>query len=213
MNESFSSWFLVHKINWKKLVFAFFLLVFALILYNLSGDYVTDTAKTVVAPDLILDNIGPYNLNFIFVWLIIAVISFYFIYPLIAKPKEMPYVINMFSMFIIIRSFFVIFTHLGVPYDATVTQFPSILQFLNFSNDLFFSGHTGLPFLGFLIFRKHHRGLSYFMLASSIVLAITVLLMHVHYSIDVFSAYFITYGIYKIGNLFLKEAKQDNIGE
>jgi len=31
------------------------------------------------------------------------------------------------------------------------------------------------------------------------VMAATVLLMHVHYSIDVFSAFFITYGIYKIG--------------
>ena len=47
------------------------------------------------------------------------------------------------------------------------------------------------------------------MLASSIILGITVLLMHVHYSIDVFSAYFIVYGIYVLGNKFLREAKQD----
>jgi hypothetical protein len=38
------------------------------------------------------------------------------------------------------------------------------------------------------------------MLGASIVLAITVLLMHVHYSIDVASAYFITYGVYKVGD-------------
>jgi hypothetical protein len=42
------------------------------------------------------------------------------------------------------------------------------------------------------------------MLVSSIILAITVLLMHVHYSIDVLSAYFITYGVYKLSENYLR---------
>jgi len=119
-------------------------------------------------------------------------------------------VLNMFSIYLFVRSFFVIFTHLRAPFDAAVVHFPSIFQFLNFSNDLFFSGHAGLSFLAFLVLREHHKKLSYFMLACSIILGITVLLMHVHYSIDVFSAYFIVYGIFVFGNKFLREAKQDS---
>ena len=90
-------------------------------------------------------------------------------------------------------------THLGVPADAIKVSAPSFLGMFTFTNDLFFSGHTGLPFLGFLIFRKYSKSVGYFMLASSIILAATVLLMHIHYTIDVFAAFFITYGIYKIG--------------
>jgi hypothetical protein len=39
----------------------------------------------------------------------------------------------------------------------------------------------------------------------SIILASTVLLMHVHYSIDVAAAYFITYGVYVLGNKMFKQ--------
>jgi hypothetical protein len=110
----------------------------------------------------------------------------------------------MLSLFIIVRSGFMLFTHLGVPYDAVKFTSPGILQLFDFTNDLFFSGHTGLPFLGFLIFKQHKR-IRYFMLISSIILGITVLLMHIHYSIDVFSAFFITFGVYTIGNWFFKK--------
>ena len=39
----------------------------------------------------------------------------------------------------------------------------------------------------------------------SIMFAIVVLLGHIHYSIDVLSAYFITYGIFQIGNFLFKK--------
>jgi len=210
MVMSFLEWKQAIKINKHKLVFSFFLLILGIAAFSASGDYATSVAGTVAAPDLILDHFGPYNLSFIFVWLYILVIAIYFIYPLIVKPKELPYIFNMFSIYLFIRSFFVIFTHLAVPHDATLTYFPSFLQLINYSSDLFFSGHAGLPFLAFLVFREHHKGIAYFMFVSSIILGVTVLLMHVHYSIDVLSAYFIVYGIYKIGNKFLREFKQDS---
>jgi hypothetical protein len=44
-----------------------------------------------------------------------------------------------------------------------------------------------------------------FFLVMSLVLATTALLMHVHYSIDVFSAFFITYGTYHLGEWLFKK--------
>lgn len=68
---------------------------------------------------------------------------------------------------------------------------------MNFGGDLFFSGHTGLPFLVALIFWSSPR-IRYFFLALSMFFAVTVLLMHLYSSIDVASAYFITYTIFSI---------------
>ncbi|MBX4196661.1 hypothetical protein KW805_03670 [Candidatus Pacearchaeota archaeon] len=201
--HSFEEWYSVFKHHRKKIFVSVVFLIFSIVVFYFAGNYVTERQGSVVSQDLILDQIGPYDLSFIFVWLFLAVIVTGALYPLIFKPHELPYTLNMFSFFLVIRSAFISFTHLKVPYDAIPSAFPWYLQALNFTNDLFFSAHTGIPFLGFLIFSKHHKGLSYFMLASSILLGITVLLMHVHYSIDVFSAFFITYGIYKIGNTFI----------
>ena len=205
MNRLFTQWSSEIKRHKKRIAISILFLFIAFILYAGSGDYVTDNQGSVVSPDLILDHFGPYDLSILYVWLFVAVISTFFIYPIIWKPHELAYVINMFSFFLIIRSGFIVFTHLRVPYDAVIVVFPGFLQILNFSNDLFFSGRAGLPFLGFLIFKASHKWLAYFMLISSIILGITVLLMHVHYSIDVLSAFFITYTLYHIGNKFIKK--------
>jgi hypothetical protein len=71
------------------------------------------------------------------------------------------------------------------------------MDFITSGNDLFFSGHTGLPFLIALIFWDHIYLRALF-LGSSVVFGVIVLLSHLHYSIDVFSAFFITYSIYHI---------------
>ncbi len=194
------------KDNALKISLSLILLIFALYFNHISSNYTTRVGSSSTT-DIILDNIGPYNLSFIFIWFSVIVVVLFFGYPLIFNPKKLHYSITMFSFFYIVRSIFISFTHLKAPVDAVVTNFPFFLKELNFSNDLFFSGHTGLPFLGFLIFEEN-KLLRYFMLFSSILLGITVLLMHVHYSIDVFSAFFITYGIYKIGNWSLNGFKK-----
>jgi membrane-associated phospholipid phosphatase len=106
-------------------------------------------------------------------------------------------------LLVLIRSFFISLTHLGIPADAILPSGPHLWSMIIFKNDLFFSGHTALPFLGFLIFRKEK--IRAFFLVMTVILAATVLLMHVHYSIDVFAAFFIAYGSYKFGNIIFKK--------
>ncbi|VVB79866.1 Uncharacterised protein [uncultured archaeon] len=179
-------------------------LIIAIVLDYLSGIYV-DKVGTIVATDLILDNIPVVNLNFIFVYLFVLVIAIGILYALFFKVRMLHKVIAQGSLLVAIRSIFICFTHLKTPSDALLTHFPGILSSLSFHNDLFFSAHTAIPFLGFLIYKDENKRLAYFFLVCSIILAITVLLMHVHYSIDVFSAFFITYGSYKIGEWLFRK--------
>ena len=118
-------------------------------------------------------------------------------------PSRAHYYMGVFGILGILRGFFITFTYLGLPFGAIIPDYPGQLSMMFFSNDLFFSGHTAVPFLGFLLFRKEKIGL--FFLVSTIVLASTILLGHLHYSIDVFAAFFITYGSYKLSNWFFKK--------
>ena len=91
-------------------------------------------------------------------------------------------------------------THFGAPQGAiSPPGFPGIVSALSFRQDYFFSGHVAFPFLCFLLFKESR--IRWFFLASSIVMGVVVLLGHLHYSIDVFAAFFITYASYRIGGL------------
>jgi hypothetical protein len=81
------------------------------------------------------------------------------------------------------------------------------LNKLLFGADSFFSGHTGMPFLGALVFWDDKLVRWVYILAS-IFFAIVVLLGHLHYSIDVFSAFFITYSIYRIADISFNKDKE-----
>jgi len=194
------------KENKGKILLTVLFVITAVILNYVAGTYTSEEANVREVPDIILDRLPVINAGFLFVWLYIAINIIFILYPFIFKPSSIHRYLGSFSLFIAVRAFFVTLTHLKTPANAVQVSFPWITDKMLFSNDLFFSGHVGLPFLGFLIFRKDNKILSYFMLASSIILAITVLVMHQHYSIDVFAAFFITYAIYKIGNrLFISK--------
>ncbi len=99
-----------------------------------------------------------------------------------------------------VRAVFISLTHVGIHPEAIVPGlgfFDGIYTYLNFQTGLFFSGHTGLPFLVALIFWDMPR-VRYILLTLSFTFAAAVLLAHIHYSIDVFAAPFMAYGIFKI---------------
>lgn len=191
-------------IEWKKeiihhktlLIISAIFLVIANVLNQLAGVY-ADKKGSAVASDLILDHIPAINLSFLLTYGAIIIALILFLYPLFFEVRKLHVVIGQFSLLLIIRSFFIILTHLKMPADAIIANVPRIYDFINFNNDLFFSGHTAFAFLGFLIFRKQKIGI--FFLFATVLMAITVLFMHLHYSIDVFAAIFIAYGSYKIG--------------
>ena len=93
---------------------------------------------------------------------------------------------------------------MGPPANEMFFDPGDISKKLTSGGDLFFSSHTGLPFLAALLFWEH-KIYRYIFLALSLIFGAVVLLGHLHYSIDVFSAFFITYGIYHISRTFFKK--------
>lgn len=169
-------------------------LIISLIINFYAGIYATETASNSVT-DIILSHVRVFDIDGIFVYG--SVFVFIFVVCICAyEPKRIPFVVKSTAIFIIIRSVFISLTHIG-PFPTALALHSNIIKDFTFGGDLFFSGHTGLPFLMALIFWKNIR-LRIFFLASSIVFGLIVLLGHLHYSIDVFSAFFITYSIFHI---------------
>lgn len=158
----------------------------------------TDQIPRVMLGDLILDHIPTIDLSFMFGFGIFFTGLLVALYPIFFKPEIAPFTAKTVSIFVMTRAFFITLTHMGAPADffllPGLEDISSPMKFF-FMNDLFFSGHTGFPFLAALIFWDN-KFMRYFMLLMSVAQSFTVLFMHVHYSIDVFSAYFITYTIY-----------------
>jgi hypothetical protein len=176
--------------------------VFALTLNYFAGSYATNNQSNTVN-DLFLDILPLLDVSLIFVygsllyWAIIVCI-------LVQRIKEIPFFLKAFAMFSMMRSAFIVLTHLGPYPHPPITDPFSLLKSFTFGGDLFFSGHTGAPFLMALLYWRV-PALRRFSLITSIVFGITVLLGHLHYSIDVFAAFFITYGVYHMAIYFFPE--------
>ncbi|MDO8562142.1 MAG: phosphatase PAP2-related protein [bacterium] len=156
--------------------------------------------------DIILSNVPVVDVDTLFVFGTLFLIAFT-VLVLFVHPKRLPFVLHSLTLFYLIRSAFTVLTHLApFPSQTENTYDLGVLigHFL-FGSDLFFSAHTGVPFLLALIFWRE-KNLRYIFLAWSVYMATVVLLGHLHYSIDVLSAFFITYTIFHIAEfLFRKE--------
>ena len=126
---------------------------------------------------------------------------------LIVRPYCIPFTLKSVGLFLLIRSVFVSLTHIG-PFPTHVIIVPSgFISSLATGSDRFFSGHTGLPFLLELIF-WHDARLRIAFLIATLICGTAVLLGHIHYSIDVLAAFFITYTIHHLAEMAFKKDKQ-----
>jgi len=153
--------------------------------------------------DIILDNIPTFDVNLVFFEGFAVFLAFVF-FLAVKKPQRAPFILKSFAVFVLIRSAFIILTHMGPPANELFFDPGAISNKLTVGGDLFFSSHTGLPFLAALLFWED-KTLRYLFLVLSLVFGTAVLLGHLHYSIDVFAAFFITYGIYHIARTFFKK--------
>ena len=184
------------------LIVGILFLAISLVLNYYAGTYATREASNAVT-DIILDNLPVVNVDFIFVEGAIILWIFSFLVA-IREPKSIPFALKSIALFIFIRSIFVSLTHIGPFPDHIYLESNRVFDKINFGADLFFSGHTGFPFLFALIFWEN-KWLRVIFIGASFFFAASVLLGHLHYSIDVFSAFFITFGIFHLAKYFFKK--------
>lgn len=190
---------------WLKIAISFIFLFVGLVANYYATIYATEKAGNPVT-DLILSNIPTFDVDGSFVvgpilfWLFIAGI-------LLRHPRKIPFALKSIGFLLVIRSLFMTLTHIG-PFPERLIMSNDVLGLFSSGGDLFFSGHTALPFLMALIF-WHNRTMRVFCLIASAFFGIIVLLAHVHYSIDVAAAFFITYSIYHLSTLIFKQDLAD----
>jgi PAP2 superfamily C-terminal len=139
--------------------------------------------------------VRPFNVRFLFIYGTFT--AFVVTASLLAwRPNRLPFAFKAVALFLLVRAVFVALTHMAPsPIDP-----PTPAPFFNsifYGSDLFFSGHTGLPFLVALAF-WHIPQWRMFYLALTAFFGSIVLLGHYHYSIDVLAALFITHGVFQM---------------
>ncbi len=186
------------------LLSAVILLMSSLVANFYAGVYATEQASNSVT-DIVLSNTRVYDVDGIFVygsiifWIFTAFLC-------VLEPKRMPFTFKTIALFVFIRAIFVSLTHLG-PFPTQVAINSNLLSKFTFGGDFFFSGHTGLPFLLAMIFWDNVY-LRVLFTASAVFFGAIVLMAHLHYTIDVVAAFFITYTIFHIAYwLFARDYK------
>ena len=187
------------------ILFSILFFIISLVINFYASSYANEKASNSVT-DIVLSNIRVFNVDGIFIfgsiaaWIFTASI-------LLIEPKRIAFVLKSIALFVIIRSIFISLTHIGPFPTKAVMDSNGWIATLYSGSDRFFSGHTGLPFLGSLIFWENKIFRNIFLIMS-LMFAIVVLLAHLHYSIDVLGAFFITYTIFHIALFLFKKDRE-----
>ncbi|MCX6822646.1 MAG: phosphatase PAP2-related protein [candidate division SR1 bacterium] len=197
--------FLADKRLLRSALIGFLLLGGSLVMNFYAGNYANEKGTTAVT-DIILSNTRAYDVDILFA-IGLPLFALFTLLRCIRYPAQIPYILKSVAVFVIIRSVFITLTHLGPFPDSIAVYNAGILGKMNFGADLFFSGHTGLPFLFALIF-WNNKWMRYLFIFSAIFFGMVVLLGHLHYSIDVLAAFFITYTINHINEIIRKKDKR-----
>jgi PAP2 superfamily protein len=156
--------------------------------------YATVHASNYVT-DLVLSRVGPFNVRFLFIYGTFT--AFAFTAGLVVwRPNRLPFALKAMALFLLVRAVFVALTHMA-PSPIDPQKPAPFFNSIFYGSDLFFSGHTGLPFLAALAF-WHIAQWRMFYLGLTAFFGSVVLLGHYHYSIDVLAALFITHGVFQI---------------
>jgi hypothetical protein len=190
----------------RSLFVGLFILAVAIIFQFYSSAYVNKISSNSVA-DFLLNLLPVVNLN----WIIIegAFLAILFTVILIlAKPQYLLFTIKAVGIFIATRAVFIAATHIGI-YPGQINPdttgvFDNLYTGLGLQAGFFFSGHTGLPLLMSVIFWDE-KVWRYVYMIMGLVFGVTVLFAHVHYTIDVLAAPYMTYGIFKMTQYFFPD--------
>ena len=170
------------------------------ITFNYYSGMFADKMVSGYVEDIFLSNVPLVDTSLFFVygpvlfWSFICIVSLY-------HARRIPFLLKTISLFVVVRAIFVCLTHLGPYPTQALFEGQNIISQFSMSNDFFFSGHTGLPYLMAYVFWDV-KIVRYICIFSAVFFGFVVLLGHFHYTIDVVGAFFITASIYRIAEKF-----------
>ncbi len=188
--------------NWRdafrrskfKIEFTVTLVLLGLILIGLANflNFV-ETRNGVVLNDPLLNLFEPIEVT----WLTFGLIYISLVVAIIAFIKNPELLVTAFQSYIVMTLLRITAMYL-LPLNPPQKMIPLGDPFVEYfgtgqllTKDLFFSGHTATLFLLYLLVNS--KSLKIFFLVSTIIVGISVLVQHVHYTIDVFAAPFFAY--------------------
>lgn len=193
--------------NWKdffsshrnRIEFILSILLLAVILFTLTNflNFV-ESRNGFSFRDPILSSFEPTDLTWLTFTLIYGSLTVAIVH-LISKPEKLLFTIQLYTLMVVVRIISMWLLPLNPPEKMILLNDPFVEFFgtgKTLTKDLFFSGHTATLFILFLT--ADDRLFKGIFLLSTIIVAISVLMQHVHYSIDVFAAIFFTYACYQI---------------
>jgi membrane-associated phospholipid phosphatase len=157
-----------------------------------------ETRQGIILPDPLLRHFKPINLTW-FIFGLIYLSLIIALFEITRNPKQLIFIFQAYALLVLFRMAAMYLVPLNPPVDMIPLNDPFVQYFGTgrlLTKDLFFSGHTATLFLLFLVVRN--KKLKIIFLTCTVAVALSVLLQHVHYSIDVLAAPFFTYTSYRI---------------
>ncbi|MCG3192315.1 MAG: hypothetical protein DIJKHBIC_01555 [Thermoanaerobaculia bacterium] len=161
-----------------------------------------ETRPGVRLPDPLLKLFSPVEVSWITFGLIYGAVILA-LSDLVRDPRRLMVAFRAYAILGACRFAGMWLTPLEAPEKIIVLRDPIVEFFTEtqvLTRDLFFSGHTSLMFLLFLLAVK--RGHRVAFLVATAGVAFCVLLQHVHYSVDVFAAPFFSYASVRVAGWF-----------
>jgi hypothetical protein len=152
--------------------------------------------------DLILDRLPVIDVSIIYDITCIVIFILVIIYIIHRREYgRIPYILLLTGIFFIFRGIFVVLTPLGNPADFNGSD-PLFNGFMKYELGVYPSGHVGNSFL--LLLLVNDKVYRYILSFCLLVIVVTLLLAHCHYSIDILSGFFFAYAIKAFGDRHLK---------
>lgn len=181
------------------LAFAMAVVVFAKLLRPVLAALI-EKIPAGTAYDFVLDIlpvISSSGIIYVYIYGLAAAIVFLMFSKVYYAPTDLPYTIIVFALAMILADIMWTLTVLGPPHN-----FVNSWLFFDYNKDLCPSMHVGTMFLGFLV--ADRRWVKGIMFGATVVIALVVLFMHTHYTLDVLAAFFVIYGIWALCEKHLK---------
>jgi hypothetical protein len=169
------------------------------------GAWIEQRAGTVLH-DPVLEHLPAVDLTWFIFTVLYAALGTAF-WEMLHAPHRLLFAFRFYAAVMLTRLIAMYLTELDDPLTAIPLQDPVSRVFFQTrtipTKDLFFSGHTATMFTLYLTaVTPRRRAL---LLGATLVIAVAVLLQHVHYVFDVLAAPFFTYGVYRLLRVYAGE--------